>query len=75
MNWKDLYVGALRHSASVEALLSHGLRAVETSADTDLQRKVARESATPFKLCAALDAHGVPVPLDAQRHVISDFND
>ena len=75
MNWKDLYVGALRRSESVDVLLRHGLRAVETSADADLQRKITREPATPFKLCAALDAHGVPVPLDAQRHVISDLND
>jgi hypothetical protein len=75
MNWKDLYVGALRQSESVDALLKHGLRAVETSADAELQREIKRESATPFKLCAALDAHGVPVPLDAQRHVMVDFDE
>ena len=69
MNWKDLYVGALRRPEAVQALLRHGLQAVESSHDMDLQRKVAPNTATPFKLCATLDAHGVPVPLDAQRHV------
>ena len=75
MNWKDLYVGALRRPESVEALLRHGLQAVESSHDVDLQRKVVPNTATPFKLCAALDAHGVPVPLDAQRHVSADPDD
>jgi hypothetical protein len=75
MNWKDLYVGALRRPESVEVLLAHGLRAVQSSHDADLQRKVSPATATPFKLCAVLDAHGVPVPLDAQRHVTSEFSD
>lgn len=75
MNWKDLYVGALRRPGSVEALLRHGLQAVESSDDEDLQRKVRPNTATPFMLCAALDAHGVPVPLDAQRHVSGDTDD
>lgn len=75
MNWKDLYVGALRKPESIEVLLAHGLRAVENSDDADLRRKVSPATATPFKLCAVLDAHGVPVPLDAQRHVTSDIGD
>jgi hypothetical protein len=75
MNWKDLYVGALRKPESIEVLLAHGLRALESSDDADLQRKVSPATATPFKLCAVLDAHGVPVPLDAQRHLTSDLGD
>ena len=75
MNWKDLYVGALRKPESVQTLLWHGLQALESSHDPDLQRKFTPETATPFKLCAALDAHGVPVPLDAQRHVNGALDD
>jgi len=75
MNWKDLYVGAIRRPEAVQALLAHGLAAVDASEDSTLQGKIARETATPFKLCAALDAHGVPVPLDAARQVSGDFDD
>ena len=69
MNWKDLYVGAIRSPEAVQALLDHGLAALLASDDATLQGKVTPETATPFKLCAVLDAHGIPVPLDAARHV------
>ena len=75
MNWKDLYVGAIRRPEAVQALLDHGLAAVKASDDASLQGKITPETATPFKLCATLDAHGVPVPLDAARHVSGDLND
>jgi hypothetical protein len=75
MNWKDLYVGAIRRPEAVRALLDHGLAAVQASEDVSLQSKITPETATPFKLCATLDAHGIPVPLDAARHVSSDLND
>jgi hypothetical protein len=76
MNWKDLYVGAIRRPEAVQALLDHGLAAVKASDDALLQGKITAATATPFKLCATLDAHGVPVPLDAARHVSGDlFND
>jgi hypothetical protein len=75
MNWKDLYVGAIRRPEAVQALLDHGLAAVQASDDASLQGKITRETATPFKMCATLDAHGVPVPLDAARHVSGDLND
>jgi len=69
MNWKDLYVGAIRHPEAVQALLDHGLAAVLASDDATLRGKITPETATPFKLCVVLDAHGIPVPLDAARHV------
>jgi len=75
MNWKDLYVGAIRRPGAVQALLDHGLAALRASDDATLQGKVTPETATPFKLCSVLDAHGVPVPLDAERHIAGDFND
>lgn len=75
MNWKDLYVGAIRRPEAVQALIDHGLAAVRLSDDAALQSKISAETATPFKLCAALDAHGIPVPLDAARHVSGDLND
>jgi hypothetical protein len=75
MNWKDLYVGAIRRPEAVQALLAHGLAAVRDSTDAALQDKISPETATPFKLCATLDAHGVPVPLDAARHVSGETND
>ena len=75
MNWKDLYVGAIRRPEAVQALIDHGLAAVRLSDDAALQGKISAETATPFKLCAALDAHGIPVPLDAARHVSGDLND
>ena len=75
MNWKDLYVGAIRRPEAVQALLDHGLAAVRASDDVSLQGKITAETATPFKLCATLDAHGVPVPLDAARHVSGELND
>jgi hypothetical protein len=75
MNWKDLYVGAIRRPEAVQALLAHGLAAVRDSADASLQHKMTPETATPFKLCATLDAHGVPVPLDAARQVSGETND
>ena len=75
MNWKDLYVGAIRRPEAVQALLAHGLAAVRASDDASLRGKITPETATPYKLCATLDAHGVPVPLDAARHVSGDLND
>jgi hypothetical protein len=75
MNWKDLYVGAIRRPEAVQALLDHGLAAVKASDDATLQGKITVETATPFKLCATLDAHGIPVPLDAARHVSDDLGD
>jgi hypothetical protein len=75
MNWKDLYVGAIRRPEAVQALLDHGLAAVKASDDVALQGKITANTATPFKLCATLDAHGIPVPLDAARHVSGDLND
>ena len=75
MNWKDLYVGAIRRPEAVQALLDHGLAAVRASDDASLQDKINAETATPFKLCMALDAHGVPVPLDAARQVTGEVND
>lgn len=75
MNWKDLYVGAIRRPEAVQALLDHGLAAVRASDDASLQGKVTAETATPFKLCATLDAHGVPVPLDAAHQIGGDLQD
>jgi hypothetical protein len=65
VNWKDLYIGAIRRPESVQVLLEHGLAAVEASQDDGLRREIGIQTATPFKLCAALDAHGVPVPASA----------
>ncbi|HTP73528.1 MAG TPA: hypothetical protein VML58_15015 [Burkholderiaceae bacterium] len=75
MNWKDLYVGAIRRPEAVQALLAHGLAALRASDDPTLQGKVTPDTATPFKLCSMLDAHGIPVPLDAARHVAGDLSD
>src|SRR5262245_726934 len=75
VNWKDLYVGAIRRPEAVQALLDHGLAAVKASDDASLQDKVNAETATPFKLCMVLDAYGIPVPLDAERHISGDVND
>jgi hypothetical protein len=61
MTWKDLYITAIRRPESVQALLEQSLAAVLASGDTGLREAIAVETATPFKLCAALDAHGVDV--------------
>lgn len=74
MNWKELYVGAIRRPESVQTLLDYGMKAVDGSRDEALQAKFTLEPATAFKLCATLDAHGVPVPLDTQRHVSGDLD-
>jgi hypothetical protein len=75
MNWKDLYVGAIQRPESVQALLAHGLAALRASDDDALKIKITPETATPFKLCAALDAHGIPVPLDAAREIGADLDE
>jgi hypothetical protein len=69
MNWKSLYVGALRRPDTLDTLVRHGLGAVRSSANVDLRNKVFANTATPFKLCAMLDAFDVPVPLDAEREI------
>jgi len=69
MNWKGLYVGALRRPNALDTLVRHGLAVVRSSSDVDLRNRVFASAATPFKLCATLDAFGVPVPLDAEREV------
>ena len=71
MNWKELYIDAIRRPESVQALLEHGLAAVRASRDDRLRHEVALETATPFKLCAALDAHGVPVPADTVQQLVA----
>jgi hypothetical protein len=71
MTWKDLYISAIRRPESVQALLEQGLAAAQASDDAGLRRAIAVETATPFKLCAALDAHGVDVPPEAVERVQS----
>jgi hypothetical protein len=67
MGWKDLYVGAIRRPEALQSLLRDGLAAVQASGDAALRDKLTVGTATPFKLCATLDEHGVPVPIDAER--------
>jgi hypothetical protein len=69
MTWKDLYISAIRRPQSVQALLEQALAAVQSSDDARLRGAIALETATPFKLCAALDAHGVDVPAEAVERV------
>ncbi len=75
MNWKDLYVDAIQRPESVQALLAHGLTALHASDDAALKGEITPETATPFKLCAALDAHGIPVLLDAARQIGADLDE
>jgi hypothetical protein len=61
MNWTDLYHLANGRPEATKALLEHAMAAVRSSTNAALQFSVAGAPASPFAVCLALDAYGVPV--------------
>ncbi len=45
-------------------LMQHALAAVRASTDASLQFSVAAAPTSPFAVCLALDAYGVPATID-----------
>jgi hypothetical protein len=63
MTWTDLYRLSSSRPEAAQALMDHAMAAVFASANASLQFSVAGAPASPFAVCLALDAYGVPVPL------------
>jgi hypothetical protein len=61
MNWTDLYHLSNGRPEATQALLEHAMAAVRASTNASLQFSVAGAPASPFAVCLALDAYGVPV--------------
>jgi hypothetical protein len=66
MNWTDLYHLSSSRPESAQALLQHAMAAVLASSNASLQFSVAGAPASPFAVCLALDAYGVPATLASQ---------
>jgi hypothetical protein len=65
VNWIDLYHLSSGRPQATEMLMQHAMAAVHASADTSLQFSVAGAPASPFAVCLALDAYGVPATIDS----------
>jgi hypothetical protein len=63
MTWTDLYRLSSGRPETAQALMEHAMAAVFASANASLQFSVAGTPASPFAVCLALDAYGVPVPI------------
>jgi hypothetical protein len=63
MTWTDLYRLSSSRPEAAQALMEHAMAAVFASANASLQFSVAGAAASPFAVCLALDAYGVPVPV------------
>ena len=63
MNWTDLYRMSSSRPEAAHALMEHAMAAVFASTNASLQFSVAGAPASPFAVCLALDAYGVPVPV------------
>jgi hypothetical protein len=66
VNWTDLYHLSSSRPDSARTLMQHAMAAVLASADAALQFSVAGAPASPFAVCLALDAYGVPATIDSQ---------
>lgn len=66
MTWTDLYHLSHGKPETAQALLQHAMAAVLASANASLQFSVAGAPASPFAVCLALDAYGVPATLDSR---------
>ena len=64
MNWTDLYHLSSSRPESAQALLQHAMAAVLASANASLQFSVSSAPSSPFAVCLALDAYGVPATID-----------
>lgn len=65
MTWTDLYHLSSGRAESLQALMQHAMAAVLASANASLQFSVAGAPASPFAVCLALDAYGVPVTINS----------
>ena len=61
MTWTDLYRLSNGRPEAAQALMDHAMAAVFASANPSLQFSVAGAPGSPFAVCLALDAYGVPV--------------
>ena len=66
MNWTDLYRLSSSRPEAAQALMDHAMAAVFASTNASLQFSVAGAPSSPFAVCLALDAYGVPVPLGSK---------
>jgi hypothetical protein len=64
MTWTELFHLSSSQRASSQALMQQAMAAVRASTNASLQFSVSSAPASPFAVCLALDAYGVPAPLD-----------
>ena len=64
MTWTELYHLSSGQFASSQALMQRAIAAVRASTNASLQFSVSSAPASPFAVCLALDAYGVPAPMD-----------
>ena len=64
MTWTELYHLSSGHPGSSQALMQHAMAAVRASTNASLQFSVSSAPASPFAVCLALDAYGVPAMID-----------
>ena len=66
MTWTELYHLTSGQRERAQALMQHALAAVRSSTNASLQFSVSSAPSSPFAVCLALDAYGVPAPVDFQ---------
>jgi hypothetical protein len=64
VNWTDLYHLSNSRPECAQTLMQHAMAAVRASTDAALQFSVSAAPTSPFAVCLALDAYGVPATID-----------